>query len=128
MNDINGNSEEKYRAIDLFAGIGGIRLGFKLAFRDEIEFVFANEINKYSCLTYEENFGEDPQGDITELDIRKIPDFDILLAGFPCQTFSIAGKRKGFEDTRGTLFFYIAQILNKKKANRFSSGECETFN
>ena len=108
-----------FRAIDLFAGIGGIRLGFKEAFNDKIEFVFSNEIDHYSCQTYIANFGDDPFGDITKIDPKNIPDFDILLAGFPCQAFSIAGRKEGFDDTRGTLFYNIAQILEAKKPMAF---------
>ncbi|MBD2175690.1 DNA cytosine methyltransferase [Pseudanabaena sp. FACHB-1998] len=101
----------QYRAIDLFAGIGGIRLGFQQAFGSQIEFVFASEIDKYARITYESNFGEIPHGDITKIDPQDIPAFDILLAGFPCQPFSHAGLKKGFDDTRGTLFFDIAKIV-----------------
>ena len=108
-----------FRAIDLFAGIGGIRLGFIQAFNDEMEFVFSNEIDPYCCQTYEANYGENPIGDITKINPEDIPDFDILLAGFPCQAFSIAGRKEGFEDTRGTLFYNIAQILDEKKPNAF---------
>jgi len=111
--------KKTYRAIDLFAGIGGIRLGFKQAFGEDIEFIFSNEINKYASETYEANFGENPQGDITELDPTEIPDFDLLLAGFPCQAFSIAGEKRGFEDTRGTLFFNVAEVLRIKKPIAF---------
>lgn len=108
-------STYSYKAIDLFAGIGGIRLGFERAFGKTIEFVFASEIDKYACETYYANFGEKPCGDITKIDEKNIPPFDILLAGFPCQAFSVAGLRKGFEDTRGTLFFEIARILKHHK-------------
>jgi len=108
-----------FRAIDLFAGIGGIRLGFMQAFNDEIKFVFSNEIDPYCCQTYEANFNENSIGDITQLNPKDIPDFDILLAGFPCQAFSIAGRKEGFDDTRGTLFYNIAQILNVKKPIAF---------
>jgi len=103
------------KAIDLFAGIGGIRLGFEKAFREKIEFVFASEIDKYARETYYENFGEIPDGDITKIDETNIPSFDILLAGFPCQAFSVAGHRKGFEDTRGTLFFDVMRIVSHHK-------------
>jgi len=107
----NTNStQSKYRAIDLFAGIGGIRLGFEQAFGETIEFVFSSEIDKYAQITYNANFGELPSGDITQIDEKDIPPHDIILAGFPCQAFSIAGHRKGFEDTRGTLFFEVARI------------------
>ncbi len=100
-----------FNAIDLFAGIGGIRLGFKQAFNDHIKFIFSSEIDKYSKLTYEKNFGDQPSGDITQIEPQEIPPFDILLAGFPCQPFSHAGLKKGFEDTRGTLFFNILRIV-----------------
>lgn len=109
------NVEAQYKpntlkAIDLFAGIGGIRLGFKEAFGEDIEFVFSSEIDKYAQQTYQANFGDIPYGDITQIDEKEIPSHDIILAGFPCQAFSIAGKRLGFEDTRGTLFFDVARI------------------
>jgi len=105
----------KYRAIDLFAGIGGIRLGFQKAFGNQIEFVFASEIDKYARMTYENNFGDIPHGDITKIEPQDIPTFDFLLAGFPCQPFSHAGLKKGFDDTRGTLFFDIAKIIEFHK-------------
>lgn len=108
-------SQGVYKAIDLFAGIGGIRLGFSQAFGRNIEFVFSSEIDKYAKQTYYANFGDIPSGDITRIDEKDIPKHDILLAGFPCQAFSIAGKRLGFEDTRGTLFFDIARIANYHK-------------
>jgi DNA (cytosine-5)-methyltransferase 1 len=101
-----------YKFIDLFAGIGGIRLPF-----DELgaECVFSSEWDKYAQKSYEANFGEIPHGDITKIDEKDIPPFDILLAGFPCQPFSHAGHKKGFEDTRGTLFFDICRIANHHK-------------
>lgn len=98
--------------IDLFAGLGGIRIALEKA---GAECVFSSDIDKYAQDTYELNFGDRPHGDITKIDARDIPDFDILCAGFPCQPFSIAGKRKGFDDTRGTLFFDIMRIVNEKK-------------
>lgn len=98
------------KAIDLFAGIGGIRLGFEQVFQEHIEFVFSSEIDKFARQTYEANFHDIPHGDITQIDVQDIPSHDIILAGFPCQAFSIAGLRKGFEDTRGTLFFDVARI------------------
>lgn len=104
-----------FKAIDLFAGIGGIRLGFQQAFKDDIEFVFSSEIDKYAQQTYEANFKEKPYGDITKIDEKNIPAHDIVLAGFPCQAFSIAGKKLGFEDTRGTLFFEVARIIKHHK-------------
>lgn len=111
----NHKKNALYKAIDLFAGIGGIRLGFQHAFKDKIEFVFASEIDKYACETYYANYDEKPYGDITKIDEKDIPPFDILLGGFPCQAFSVAGLRKGFEDTRGTLFFEIARIVKYHK-------------
>jgi DNA (cytosine-5)-methyltransferase 1 len=102
-----------YTAIDLFAGIGGIRLGFQQAFQQQIKFCFSSEIDKYAKQTYFANFAEMPHGDITKIEVASIPAHDILLAGFPCQAFSIAGKRLGFEDTRGTLFFDIARIIQQ---------------
>ncbi len=114
------SGQKKIKAIDLFAGIGGIRLGFTQAFgKENIEFVYSCEINDSACKTYQANFGDDPKGDITKILPEQIPDFDILLAGFPCQPFSIAGKRKGFDDTRGTLFFYIAELLRVKRPKVF---------
>ena len=109
------NLFKKYRAIDLFAGIGGIRLGFANAFKENIEFVFSSEIDNYAQQTYKANFDGDVAGDITKIDEKDIPSHDILLAGFPCQAFSIAGKRLGFEDTRGTLFFEVARIIKYHK-------------
>lgn len=98
--------------IDLFAGIGGIRLGFESAGG---RCVFSSEWNEKACDTYEANFGERPVGDITKVNAADIPDFDVLLAGFPCQPFSIIGKKRGFEDeTQGTLFFDIERILKEK--------------
>lgn len=113
--NMNINTQDKLKAIDLFAGIGGIRLGFAQAFGKNIEFVFASEIDKYARETYYANFGEEPYGDITQIDEKKIPPHDIILAGFPCQAFSVAGHRKGFEDTRGTLFFDVMRIASYHK-------------
>ena len=113
--------EKTYRAIDLFAGIGGIRMGFQQAF-NRIQFVYSNDNDKYCCQTYEENFGHiDPRNIEAVVENQsEIPDHDLLLAGFPCQPFSIAGEKKGFEDkTRGTLFYAIAKILNTKKPDAF---------
>jgi len=110
---------KKIKFIDLYAGIGGIRLGFEQAFEDQAEFVFSNEIDKSACMTYEQNFGTNPIGDITKKKSNEIPDFDVLLAGFPCQSFSIAGRRQGFDDIRGTHFFEIARIIRDKKPSAF---------
>ena len=95
------------KIIDLFAGIGGIRMGFEQAF-GAVECVFLSEIDKFAVQTYATNYGEERiYGDITQVNENSIPDHDVLLAGFPCQPFSQAGLKKGFSDTRGTLFFDI---------------------
>ena len=98
--------------IDLFAGIGGIRLGFE---KFQGECVFTSEWDKYSQITYQANFGDEPNGDITKTDVKDIPKHDILLGGFPCQPFSNAGLKQGFDDTRGTLFFDVARIIEHRK-------------
>jgi len=106
--------------IDLFAGIGGIRLGFTAALAKQgiaSKCVLSSEIDSRACYTYEVNFGECPSGDIRKID--DIPPFDMMLAGFPCQPFSYAGKKQGFGDTRGTLFFEIERILEKYKPKAF---------
>lgn len=106
-----------YTMIDLFAGIGGTRLGFQLTGRTKS--VFSSEIDKFAIKTYEANYGDTPHGDITQIDEKDIPTHDILVGGFPCQAFSQAGKKLGFEDTRGTLFFEIARILKEKRPKAF---------
>ena len=94
--------------------------GFRLAFEaQKCKCVFSSDIDDYACKTYELNFGEFPKSDITKVEAKSIPDFDILCAGFPCQPFSIAGRRLGFEDTRGTLFFDVARIIKEKKPKAF---------
>ena len=110
-------STADYTMIDLFAGIGGTRLGFQLTGRTKS--VFSSEIDKFAIKTYEANFADTPYGDITKIDAKDIPDHDILVGGFPCQAFSQAGKKLGFEDTRGTLFFDIARIIKEKRPKAF---------
>ena len=106
-----------FRFIDLFAGIGGIRLGFESVGG---HCVFSSEFDEDACKTYEANFGEHPSGDITKIDAKDIPDFEILLGGFPCQAFSIIGKKEGFaNETCGTLFFDIERILKEKQPPAF---------
>src|SRR3990167_5817704 len=111
--------KEEIRFIDLFAGIGGTRIGFEQACKKASISplcVFTSEIKEHALKVYGENFGNHIiHGDITKINIKEIPDFDILLGGFPCQAFSSAGKRQGFLDTRGTLFFEIERILRAKK-------------
>ena len=116
----------KYKSIDLFAGIGGIRIGFDNAFGSDIETVFVSEWDKFAQKTYKDNFHDnfDILGDITEIDEKDIPNFDICLAGFPCQAFSIAGTggygREGFNDefngrNRGVLFLDVVRICKYHK-------------
>jgi DNA (cytosine-5)-methyltransferase 1 len=114
---------KKVKFIDLFAGLGGIRLGFEKSFQElgfETECVMTSEIKPYAIETLSKNFTHDYfVGDIFEVENKKIPDFDFLLGGFPCQPFSAGGKRQGFVDTRGTLFFEIERILKDKKPYGF---------
>lgn len=126
MKQINRtNDSNKFKFIDLFAGIGGMRLAFEAVGGS---CVFSSEWNKFSQITYQKNFNHLPYGDITELDENDVPDHDILVAGFPCQPFSLAGVSKknslgrdtGFQDkTQGTLFFEIVRILDKKRPKAF---------
>ena len=106
----------EFRFIDLFAGIGGIRMPFQ-----ELKghCVFSSEWDAPAQKTYRVNYGETPAGDITKVDAADIPDFDVLLGGFPCQPFSQAGLHKGFADTRGTLFFEIERIISAKRPKAF---------
>jgi DNA (cytosine-5)-methyltransferase 1 len=115
----------KYSFIDLFAGIGGMRLAFESV---GAKCIYSNEWNVYCQKTYSENFGDIPEGDITQVDANSIPNHDILVAGFPCQPFSIAGVSKkmslgratGFEDkTQGTLFFDVCRIIKAKRPKAF---------
>ena len=127
--------------LDLFAGVGGFTLGIKQAYEElynlrpiqqdnskrptkqhnitnklgKWECVGFSEINKYAIQIYEKQFNHKNYGDITKINAKELPDFDLLCGGFPCQAFSIAGKRGGFEDTRGTLFFDIARIISEKQ-------------
>jgi DNA (cytosine-5)-methyltransferase 1 len=111
----------KYKTIDLFCGIGGIRKGFELT--NGFKNVLSAEIDKYACMTYEHLYGENPLNDVTSQEFKervKDTNYDILLAGFPCQSFSIAGDKKGFRDTtRGTLFFDVADIIKETKPKAF---------
>ena len=104
----------EYKTIDLFAGIGGVRFGFEKA---GFNTIFSNDFDKNCKKTYDLNFNDTKLTveDVQKLKIKDLPDFDFLLGGFPCQAFSIAGYRKGFEDERGILFFHIAEILKAKK-------------
>ena len=114
---------QKVKFIDLFAGIGGIRLGFEKAFQNlgfETECVMTSEIKPYAIETLVNNFSHDYfVGDIFKIENKQIPEFDFLLGGFPCQPFSAGGKRQGFVDTRGTLFFEIERILKNKNPYGF---------
>jgi len=119
---MTATEKKRFRFIDLFCGIGGFRFAIegvaaKLGIRAEC--VLSSDIDQDCQKAYEANFGEAPVGDIHAIDAESIPDHDILLAGFPCQPFSIIGHRKGFEDARGTLFFEIARILEAKKPQAF---------
>lgn len=108
---------EEVKFIDLFAGIGGTRIGFE---RAGAKCVFSSEWDKFAQETYKANFGEIPHGDINQIKAEEIPNFDILVGGFPCQPFSSIGKRQGFEHpTQGTLFHEIVRILEEKKPVSF---------
>jgi len=98
----------------MFAGIGGICLSFKAA---GAEIVWANDIDRFACATYRHNFGSDYliEGDIRNVDLAKIPDIDVLTAGFPCQSFSVMGNQKGFADPRGTMYFEILRVIDIKR-------------
>ena len=112
MLNIKNKKLEGYTFIDLFAGMGGFRLALE-SFGGKC--VYSSEWDRYAQETYNLNFNEIPDGDITQVNEKNIPDHDILCAGFPCQAFSISGKQKGFEDSRGTLFFEIARIVKEKR-------------
>ena len=106
----------KFAFIDLFAGIGGMRIAFQQLGG---KCVFSSEWDKHSQQSYFENFGEMPFGDITKVNEQEVPKHEVLVAGFPCQAFSIAGFKGGFKDTRGTLFFDVARILQEKHPDAF---------
>ena len=112
MIKINDKSLSGMTFIDLFAGLGGFRLALESL---GAKCVYSNEWDLPAQEVYKMNFGETPDGDITKVDEKNIPDHDILCAGFPCQAFSISGKQLGFEDSRGTLFFDVARIVKEKK-------------
>lgn len=121
LNDLKKDEEDKkekpkFKFIDLFSGVGGLRIPF-----DELggKCVLSSEIDKYAKMTYQSYFNHMPKGDITQIKPCEIEDFDILVGGFPCQPFSLAGHRKGFTDTRGTLFFEIEKILRCKMPKAF---------
>ena len=121
LNQINKNGKA-LSYIDLFCGIGGFRIATEQVANElgiPVKCVFSSDIDEDCQRAYKGNFGEKPVGDITTVKAENIPDHDLLLAGFPCQPFSIIGHRKGFEDTRGTLFFYIADILKAKNPLAF---------
>lgn len=109
-------SNFRFTFIDLFAGIGGMRIAFQNLGG---KCVFSSEIDEQAQKTYAINFGDIPDGDITKINENEIPGHDILVGGFPCQAFSIAGKRGGFDDTRGTLFFDVARIIKAKQPKAF---------
>lgn len=113
---------KKLKFIDLFCGIGGFRIAAERVFKKHninSECVFSSDIDKYVQISYFSNFGIYPEGDLTKIPTGDIPNHDILFAGFPCQPFSIIGRGEGFKDTRGTLFFDIARILDAKKPKAF---------
>lgn len=112
MINTNSKSLEGMTFIDLFAGIGGFRLALESY---GAKCVFSSEWDAFCQQVYNDNFGDVPEGDITKIDEKDIPNHDILCAGFPCQPFSISGKQRGFNDARGTLFFDVARIVKEKK-------------
>ena len=121
--DINQNKKNTIKVADLFAGMGGIRLGFEKALNKKnlkSDTVFISEIKTAAISVYKDNFPDAHiTGDITKVNAKDIPNIDILLAGFPCQAFSYAGKRLGFDDTRGTLFFDVARVIKEKEPKGF---------
>jgi DNA (cytosine-5)-methyltransferase 1 len=122
MSIVANKNIKTVRYIDLFCGIGGFRIAVGQAAEAlgaQTSCVFSSDIDRPCQIAYQANFGETPAGDLTAISAADIPDHEILLAGFPCQPFSIIGNRRGFEDTRGTLFFEIARILEAKKPAAF---------
>lgn len=113
---VNVKEKDCFTFIDLFAGIGGFRIGCEM---NGGRCVFSSEIDKYAVDVYENNFGDRPSGDITKITIKDIPDFDVLCAGFPCQAFSMSGSRKGFDDVRGTLIFDVMRVIDVKRPRAF---------
>ena len=109
-------ADPEFTFIDLFAGIGGMRIAFQ---KLNGQCVFSSEWDNQAKTTYSTNFGEVPYGDITKINEDEIPKHNVLVAGFPCQAFSIAGHKSGFEDTRGTLFFDVARIIKSRKPDAF---------
>lgn len=110
------DAPKSFKFIDLFAGIGGMRIPFEELGGD---CVFSSEWDRFAQDTYEQNFGHRPQGDITKISSKSVPAHDVLLAGFPCQAFSLAGLKRGFLDTRGTMFFEIQRILAEHNPSMF---------
>ena len=118
----SGVPSEPLKFIDLFCGIGGFHTAAHIVCEErgiKAECVFASDIDTEAQDAYEGNYGIRPAGDITKIEANDIPDHDVLFAGFPCQAFSIIGDRKGFEDSRGTLFFDVARILDAKRPSAF---------
>ena len=112
MIDVKNKLLDGMTFIDLFAGLGGFRIALESL---GAKCVYSNEWDEPVKQVYADNFGDIPEGDITLVDEQTIPNHDILCAGFPCQAFSISGKQRGFEDSRGTLFFDVARIVKAKK-------------
>lgn len=108
--------KQKIKVIDLFAGIGGIGLAFK---RAGFDIVYSNDFDGFACKTYKTNVGEIDYRDIRKVKPDELPDYNVLLAGFPCQPFSVLGRRLGFEDPRGNLFFEIERLLHANKPDAF---------
>ena len=115
-NDISNRDGKRLRVFSMFSGIGTGELGILAATNTDATFVGFSEIDSHAAAIYKYHYPRHRNyGDATRLVPNELPDFDFLIGGFPCQAFSIAGKRKGFEDTRGTLFFEIARILREKR-------------